>query len=65
MVENKSRVKKLTEFDKIVDDLENIEEKVKVGDKTLLLLHSLPRPFENFKISPLYDKEDTITLDVV
>ena len=65
MVDNKSIVEQLTEFHKIIDDLENIEVKIDDEDKGLLLLSSLPRSFEHFKDALLYGKEGTITLDEV
>lgn len=37
MVEIKSNMEKLAKYHKIVDDLENINEKIKDEDKTLLL----------------------------
>lgn len=64
MVENKSIVEKLIEFNKIIDDIENSEVKVEDGD-TPLLLSSLPRSFEHFKDVLFYGKEGTITLDEV
>ena len=65
MVEYKSIVEELTEFHKIIDDLENIEVKIDDEDKALLLLSSLPISFDHFKGSLFYGKEGTITLDEV
>src|SRR3954465_923163 len=65
MMKNKSIVEQLTEFHKIIDDLENIEVKIDDEDKALLLLSLLPRSFEHFKDALLYGKEGTITLDEV
>lgn len=61
MVENKSIMEYLTEFHKIIDDLENIEVKIDDDDNDLLLLSSLPRSFENFKNSLLYGKKCIVT----
>lgn len=49
MVENKSIVKSLNFFYKIIGDLENIEVKINDEDKPLLFLISLHRLFEHFK----------------
>lgn len=49
MMESKSIVEKLIEFNNIIDDLKNIEVKLDYSDKALLLLCSLPRSFEYFK----------------
>lgn len=65
MVDNKSIMKKLTKFHKIIDDLQNIYVKIEDGDKVLLFLISLPIYFEHFKDAILYGKEGTINLDEV
>lgn len=65
MVDNKSIVKQLTKFHKIIDDLENIKVKIDDEDKTISLLSSLPKSFEHVKGALLYGKECSITLDEV
>jgi len=50
------------EFNKIINDLENIEVHLKDEDKAILLLCVPPRSFESFKDTMLYGKEDTVTL---
>nr|KYP64673.1 Retrovirus-related Pol polyprotein from transposon TNT 1-94 [Cajanus cajan] len=65
MTETKSIVDQLAEFNKILDDLENIEVQLEDEDKALLLLNSLPRNYEHFKDAILYGKEQDITLDEV
>ena len=65
MVENKSIVEQLTEFHKIIDDLDNIEVKIEDEDKAFLLLSSLPRFFEHLRDALIYGKEGTITSDEV
>jgi len=50
-------MEQLTEFNKILDDLVNIEVKVKDKDKPLLLLCVLPISFKNFKDTMLYSKK--------
>jgi len=64
MVESKSISEQLAEFNKILDDLANIEVNMEDEDKTLLLLCSLPKSFEHFKDTILYGK-DTTTLEEV
>jgi len=55
----------LAEFNKILDDLANIEVTMEDEDKALLLLCSLPKSFEHFKDIILYGKEGTTTLEEV
>jgi len=43
MVESKTVIEQLTEFNKILDDLENIEVQLEDEDKVILLLCVLPR----------------------
>nr|KYP76711.1 Retrovirus-related Pol polyprotein from transposon TNT 1-94 [Cajanus cajan] len=61
----KSIVDQSAEFNKILDDLKNIEVQLEDEDKALLLLNSLLRNFEHFKDAILYGKEQDITLDEV
>jgi len=65
MVESKTITKQLTKFNKILDDLENIEVQLEDEDKVILLLCALPRSFESFKDTMLYGKEGTVTLEEV
>jgi len=65
MVESKAIMKQLTEFNKILDDFENIEVHLEDEDKVILLLCALPRSFESFNDTKLYGKEGTITLEEV
>jgi len=65
MVESKTVTEQLTEFNKILDDLENIEVTLEDEDKVILLLCALPRSFESFKDSILYGKERIVTLEEV
>lgn len=65
MVENKSVVKSLNFFYKIIGDLENIEVKINDKDKPLLFLISLHRLFEHFKDVLIYRKKRIISLDEV
>jgi len=65
MVESKAIMEQLTEFNKILDDVENIEVDLKDEDKAILLLCALSRSFESFKDIILYGKEGTVTLEEV
>jgi len=58
-------VEQLVEFNKILDDLANIEVNMEDEDKALLLLCSLPKSFGHFKDTILYGKEGTTTLEEV
>lgn len=65
IVESKPVTEQLGEFNKILDDLENIEVKLEDEDKAILLLCALPRSFESFKDTMLYGKESSMTLENV
>ena len=65
MVESKAITEQLAEFNKILDDLENIEVNLEDEDKAILLLYALPRSFDSFKDTMLYGKEGTVTLEEV
>jgi hypothetical protein len=63
VVESKAIIEQLTEFNKFLDDLENIEVHLEDEDKVTLLLCDLPRSFESFKDTMLYGKEGIVTLE--
>ncbi|WJX64387.1 hypothetical protein P8452_49170 [Trifolium repens] len=65
MVENKSIGEQLSEFNKIVDDLANIDVNLEDEDKAFHLLCAFPKSLENLKDALLFGKEGTITLDEV
>ena len=65
MTESRTTTEQLADFNKILDDLENIEVKLEEEDKALLLLNSLPKSFEHFKDAILYGKDQDITLEEV
>jgi hypothetical protein len=65
MVESKAIREQLMEFNKILDDLENIEVHLEDKDKAILLLCALPRSFESFMDTMLYSKEGIVTLEEV
>ncbi|CAJ2631876.1 unnamed protein product [Trifolium pratense] len=57
MVENKPVVEQLSEFNKIIDDLANIDVNLEDEDKAFHLLCALPKSLENLKDALLYGKE--------
>ncbi|KAK2436901.1 hypothetical protein QL285_021863 [Trifolium repens] len=65
MVENKSVVGQLTEFNKIIDDLANVDVNLEDEDKAFHLLCALPKSYEHLKDALLYSKEGNITFDEV
>ncbi|KAK2448483.1 hypothetical protein QL285_007742 [Trifolium repens] len=65
MVETKSMTEQLAKFNKIIDDLANIDVTLEDGDKTLHLLCTLPKSYESFKDTMLYGRERPITLEEV
>ena len=70
MVESRTIEEQLAEFNKNIDDLENIGVKlegVKLEDedKVVILLNALPKTFEHFKDALLYGKDQLITLEEV
>jgi len=65
MVESKAVTEQLTEFNKILDDLENIEMNLEDEDKEILLLRALSRSFESFKDTMLNGKAGADTLEKV
>lgn len=65
MVESKPIIEQLTKLNKILDDLEKTEVNVEDEDKSLLMLCSLLKSFENFKERILYEKEGTTTLEEI
>jgi len=65
MVKSKAIIEQLTKFNKILDDLENIEVNLEDEDKAILLLCALPRSYESFKDTMLYGKEGIVALEEV
>ena len=64
-MESKTISEKLTKFNKILDDLENIEVNIEDEDKTILLSCALPRSFGFFNDTMIYGKEGTIIFEEV
>lgn len=56
---------RVDEFNKIIDNLENIEVSLEDEDKTIILLNTLRRSYEHLRDAMLYAKEATIMLDEV
>lgn len=65
MSEDKSILKQLDDFNKILDDLENIEVELAEEDRALILLAALPKSMENFKDTLLFGSRETISLEDV
>ena len=70
MAESRTIEEQLAEFNKNIDDLENIGVKlegVKLEDedKVVILLNALPKTFEHFRDALLYGKDKLITLEEV
>jgi hypothetical protein len=54
MVVTKSITEQLTEFNKIIDDLANVDVNLEDEDKALHLLCALPKSYESFKDTALW-----------
>lgn len=65
MVESRTIEEQLAEFNKNIDDLENIGVKLEDEDKVVILLNALPKTFEHFRDALLYGKDKLITLEEV
>lgn len=63
--DGKSILDQLDEFNKAVDDLENIEVTLEDEDKAIILLNALPKSFDHLKDAMLYGREASITLEEV
>ena len=63
--EDKSLLEQLDEFNKSIDDLENIDVSLGDEDKAIILLNALPKSYEQLKDAMLYGRERTITLEEV
>ena len=55
----------IADFNKILDDLENLEVKMEDEDKALMLLNGFPSNCEQFKDAMLFGRDQTITLEEV
>lgn len=59
------QMSEFNKFNKILDDLENLEVKLDDEDKALILLNALPNNYKHFNDAILFgkDKDQTITLE--
>ena len=65
MAEGKSIEDQMDEFNKIIDDLENVDVKMKDKDQAIILLSALPKSYEHFVDAMLYGREQSLTLEEV
>ena len=61
-VEDTSIIEQLEDFDKVVDDLENIDVSISDEDKAILLLNVLPKSHDQLRDAIMFGREGTITL---
>ena len=61
-LEDKSIIEQLEDFDKAVDDLENIDVVIDDENKAILLLNALPKSYDQLRDAILFGREGTITL---
>lgn len=50
----------LEEFNKAVDDLENIDVQINDEDKVILLLNALPKNYDHLRDAMVYGRETTL-----
>ena len=60
--EDKSVIEQLGDFNKAIDDLENIDATIGDEDKAILLLNALPKSYEQLRDAIMYGRDKTITL---
>ncbi|KAL8526139.1 hypothetical protein ACS0TY_015388 [Phlomoides rotata] len=65
MSEDKNLSEQLDTFKWYVDDLEDLDVKLKDDDKALMLFNALHRSLENFKDDVLFGRQDQVSYDVV
>ena len=61
-LEERSVLEQLEDFNKAVDDLENIDVSIGDEDKAILLLNALPKAYDQLRDAIMYGREKTITL---
>ena len=61
-LEGRGILEQLEDFNKTVDDLENIDVSIGDEDKAILLLNALPPSYDQLRDAILYGREKTITL---
>ncbi|KAL8498007.1 hypothetical protein ACS0TY_021378 [Phlomoides rotata] len=65
MSEDKDLNEQLDTFNRYIDDLEDLDVKLKDDDKALMLLNALPKSLDNFKDSVLFGNQDGVSFDKV
>ena len=64
-LEDRNVLEQLEDFNKAVDDLENIDVSISDEDKAILLLNALPKSYDQMRDAILYGREKTITLSEI
>ena len=65
MQEGRSIEDQINEFNKIIDDLANVDVKIEDEDQAVTLLSSLPKSYEHFVDAMLYRPMQTLTMEEV
>lgn len=65
LTEDKGMEDQIDEFNKVLDDLENLYIKLEDSDKTIMLLNTLPKSYDHLKDVMLFGLENSISLDEV
>ena len=53
------------EFNKIIDNLENVDVKMEDEDQPIILLSALPKSYDHFVDAMLYGREQSLTLEEI
>lgn len=62
---DRNLLEKLDEYNKILDDSENVDISLENEDKAIIFLNALPKTFDQLRDAMVYGRERTITLDEV
>ena len=65
MTEEKTMSNQIDDFNKIIDDLENIDIKMEDEEQALILLNAMPKTYEPLEDAMLYGREQTLILEEV
>ena len=60
-LDDKGVMEQLEDFNKAIDDLENIDVTIGDEDKAILLLNALPKSYDHLRDAMMYGREGTIT----